>query len=402
MPAYRETKFDLTAAYLKETGKIELFNNESEIAAFQKFEEISASIIEELEKIPEAKYLIGESLRLLYLDSNALRAEIGDNAFSSKEVRAVAETKARIIFEALESVNSAIDAAILADDKIKIQVNRKLKLNILLDSDFGTRRLNEALALPAAKKPVMLKARLEQTRNKIAEANLRLVTYAAKRYRPQGLELLDLLQEGNIGLMRAIQRFEWRRGFKFSTYAIWWIKQSIKRYISDSKLTVRIPIHQHEVIARVLKEINRHELLFGFAPEIQNLESAKGINIENLMTALLASKPGPSLDQPLNPDDFESPFIDSFADESIQPADEMHQAKQSVKSIERFLISVLTPREQKIISLRFGLAGREALTLDVVGESMGLTRERIRQIEQGALLKLQKAASQRDFQIMSV
>lgn len=402
MPAYRETKFDLTAAYLKETGKIELFNNESEIAAFQKFEEISASIIEELEKIPEAKYLIGESLRLLYLDSNALRAEIGDNAFSSKEVRAVAETKARIIFEALESVNSAIDAAILADDKIKIQVNRKLKLNILLDSDFGTRRLNEALALPAAKKPVMLKARLEQTRNKIAEANLRLVTYAAKRYRPQGLELLDLLQEGNIGLMRAIQRFDWRRGFKFSTYAIWWIKQSIKRYISDSKLTVRIPIHQHEVIARVLKEINRHELLFGFAPEIQNLESAKGINIENLMTALLASKPGPSLDQPLNPDDFESPFIDSFADESIQPADEMHQAKQSVKSIERFLISVLTPREQKIISLRFGLAGREALTLDVVGESMGLTRERIRQIEQGALLKLQKAASQRDFQIMSV
>ena len=354
MPAYRETKFDLTAAYLKETGKIELFNNESEIAAFQKFEEISASIIEELEKIPEAKYLIGESLRLLYLDSNALRAEIGDNAFSSKEVRAVAETKARIIFEALESVNSAIDAAILADDKIKIQVNRKLKLNILLDSDFGTRRLNEALALPAAKKPVMLKARLEQTRNKIAEANLRLVTYAAKRYRPQGLELLDLLQEGNIGLMRAIQRFEWRRGFKFSTYAIWWIKQSIKRYISDSKLTVRIPIHQHEVIARVLKEINRHELLFGFAPEIQNLESAKGINIENLMTALLASKPGPSLDQPLNPDDFESPFIDSFADESIHPADEMHQAKQSVKSIERFLISVLTPREQKIISLRFG------------------------------------------------
>ena len=402
MPAYRETKFDLTAAYLKETGKIELFNNESEIAAFQKFEEISASIIEELEKIPEAKYLIGESLRLLYLDSNALRAEIGDNAFSSKEVRAVAETKARIIFEALESVNSAIDAAILADDKIKIQVNRKLKLNILLDSDFGTRRLNEALALPAAKKHVMLKARLEQTRNKIAEANLRLVTYAAKRYRPQGLELLDLLQEGNIGLMRAIQRFEWRRGFKFSTYAIWWIKQSIKRYISDSKLTVRIPIHQHEVIARVLKEINRHELLFGFAPEIQNLESAKGINIENLMTALLASKPGPSLDQPLNPDDFESPFIDSFADESIQPADEMHQAKQSVKSIERFLISVLTPREQKIISLRFGLAGKEALTLDVVGESMGLTRERIRQIEQGALLKLQKAASQRDFQIMSV
>jgi RNA polymerase sigma factor (sigma-70 family) len=393
MRARDKTEFDLMSTYMREAGKIKLFDNESEVAAFQKFEEASAGVIETLENIPEARYLIRDKLRLFHTDPDFLRSEVGDEVYSSREGRLLAESRARTLFDTIETVDAALDAALESGDPIGISLVRKTKHNALLDSDWGSRGLEQALELPAAKKARMYKARLAHARNKIMEANLRLVAHIAKRYVGSGASLLDLIQEGNIGLMRAIQRFEWRRGFKFSTYATWWIRQSATRYISDRKDTVRVPTHHHEVIKRIREEINKFELLYGHKPDFEDLKSIQGLNREYLTLSMAATRPVLSLDHPTPGSNFESPFLDLFADESTPGPDEVQQFKQTVDHTKNLLMSILSPKEQYIISLRYGLDGEEPHKLEAIGEIMGVTRERIRQIEKAALERLRRAHS---------
>ncbi len=226
----------------------------------------------------------------------------------------------------------------------------------------------------------------DAAREQMVQANLRLVVSVAKKYGGRGLSFLDLIQEGNIGLMKATDKFDYHRGFKFSTYATWWIRQAITRAISDQSRTIRLPVHVGETINRVKKTSHRLQQILEREPSQVEIARAMAVSDDKVRQVLDVARHPVSLEAPVGSEG--DAFLGDFIEDDTMPAPIEHAAQQLLRAQIGDALDKLTERERKIIVLRYGLDDGRFRTLEEVGRDFGITRERIRQIEAKALRKL--------------
>ncbi len=273
--------------------------------------------------------------------------------------------------------------------KRRISAAKKRLLQIETDHNVGPVEIKRSL-----QSIVIGEQQTGQAKRELVEANLRLVVSIAKKYTNRGLQFLDLIQEGNIGLMKAVDKFEWRRGYKFSTYATWWIRQAITRAIADQARTIRIPVHMIETINKLIRTSRALVQELGREPTSEEIAKKMDIPVSKVRKVLKIAQEPISLETPIGEEE-DSHLGDFIEDKSIlNPADAV--VASNLREITDEVLATLTPREEKVIKMRFGLgtSGSEH-TLEEVGQHFAVTRERIRQIEAKALRKLRHPSRSR-------
>ena len=272
-----------------------------------------------------------------------------------------------------EDLEAALPKGIAVDDPVRMYLKEIGKVQLLSGED----------EIELAKK---MDAGDEAAKQRLCEANLRLVVSIAKRYVGRGMLFLDLIQEGNLGLIKAVDKFDWRKGYKFSTYATWWIRQAITRSIADQARTIRIPVHMVETINKLIRESRKLLQEYGREPTPKEIAVRMDISEEKVREIMKIAQEPVSLETPIGEEE-DSHLGDFIPDDEI-PAPADAAASAMLKEQLNEVLQTLTDREQKVLKLRFGLEDGHARTLEEVGKRFNVTRERIRQIEAKALRKL--------------
>lgn len=291
--------------------------------------------------------------------------------------------------EALETTDDALEPEEIDDNEIEIDLSVPEGVGI---DDPVRMYLKEIGRVPllSAEEEVELAKRMEQgdeeSKRRLAEANLRLVVSIAKRYVGRGMLFLDLIQEGNLGLIKAVEKFDYRKGYKFSTYATWWIRQAITRAIADQARTIRIPVHMVETINKLIRVSRQLLQELGREPVPEEIAKEMDIPVERVREILKIAQEPVSLETPIGEE--EDSHLGDFIEDEDAPAPAEAASFILLKEQLEEVLESLTPREEKVLRLRFGLDDGRSRTLEEVGQEFGVTRERIRQIEAKALRKL--------------
>ncbi|MDD3481289.1 MAG: RNA polymerase sigma factor RpoD [Patescibacteria group bacterium] len=274
-----------------------------------------------------------------------------------------------------EQPDQSADLSGLADDSVRMYLREIGKIPLI----------DQAREVELAKK---IEKGDKKAKKDLAEANLRLVVSIAKRYIGRGLDLLDLIEEGNTGLLRAVEKFDYKRGYKFSTYATWWIRQAITRAIADQSRTIRIPVHMVESINKMIRVQRQLVQELGREPMPEEIAAEMEIDVDKVNNMIKISQDTIPLESPVGEEE-DSVLADFIEDQDSVTPDEA-ATYELLKEHITDVLSLLTPREQKILKMRFGLESGRSHTLEETGQEFGVTRERIRQIEAKALSKLKK------------
>ncbi len=305
------------------------------------------------------------------------------------------------IYEYLESQNIDILGNIEAEEEVEKELDLTLPEGINID-DPVRMYLKEIGKVPllTAEEEIELAQKMEEggpegeaAKKRLAESNLRLVVSIAKRYIGRGMQLLDLVQEGNLGLMKAVEKFDYTKGYKFSTYATWWIRQAITRSIADQARTIRIPVHMVETINKVIRTSRVLLQELGHDPPPEEIAASMDMPVEKVEEILKIAQDPVSLETPIGEEE-DSHLGDFIQDEeAAQPAEAASYNLLKEQLVD--VLGTLTPREEKVLRLRFGLEDGRPHTLEEVGKEFDVTRERIRQIEAKALRKLRHPAEEK-------